>query len=187
MNWLDIVLVLILLVSVASSFRKGLSREIIGLISVVLALLLGIWFYGIPAGWLAPYLASRTIAAFAGFILVFCAVLAAGAIAGVVAGRFLRVTGLSFLDHILGALFGLLRGVLIGVALVTGLMAFAPPEKRPEAIIQSRVAPYVVDASRVVSSLAPYELKEGFRKTYAQVKTAWGKALEHGIRDERKI
>jgi hypothetical protein len=53
--------------------------------------------------------------------------------------------------------------------------------------VQSHVSPYVVDAARVVSSLAPYELKEGFRKTYAQVKAAWGKALEHGTHDERKI
>ena len=45
MNWLDLVLLLIVAASVYMSFRKGLSREIIGLVSVVLALLLGIWFY----------------------------------------------------------------------------------------------------------------------------------------------
>src|ERR1051325_3278382 len=129
MNWLDIVLLLILVISIGSSFRKGLSREIIGLISVVLALLLGIWFYGIPAGWVAPYLSSRALAGFAGFLIVFCAVLAAGAVAGVGAGRFLRATGLSFFDHLLGALFGAVRGVLIGLALVTAVMAFATPGK----------------------------------------------------------
>jgi membrane protein required for colicin V production len=187
MNWLDIVLLLIILVSVVSSFRKGLSREIIGLVSVVLAILLGIWFYGFPAGWLQPYLASRAVAGFVGFVIVFCAVMAVGAAAGVVAGRFLRVTGLSFFDHLLGALFGLVKGVLVGVALVTGVMAFSRPEKPPDAIVESHVAPYVVDAAHVVATLAPYELKEGFRRTYAQVKSAWGKALEHGIRDESRI
>jgi membrane protein required for colicin V production len=187
MNWLDILLLLILLVSVASSFRNGLSREIIGLVSVLLALLLGIWFYGIPAGWVAPYLASRSIAGFIGFVLVFCAVLAVGGAAGIAAGRVLRVTGLSFFDHLLGALFGAAKGLLIGVALVTAVMAFAKPEKPPDAIVESRMAPYVVNGARVVAAMAPHELKEGFRKTYAQVKAAWGKALEHGIRDERRI
>jgi hypothetical protein len=66
-------------------------------------------------------------------------------------------------------------------------MAFAKPEKPPDAIVESRVAPYVVDGSRVVAALAPHELKEGFRNTYSLVKKAWGKALEHGIRDERRI
>src|SRR5437879_5645379 len=125
MNWLDIVLLLIVAASVFTSFRKGLTREIIGLLSVILAVLAGIWFYGIPAGYLLPYLSSRQAANFAGFFLVFCAILAIGAVIGIVVGKFLRVTGLSIFDHLLGAVFGLLRGVLIGVALVMGLMAFS--------------------------------------------------------------
>ena len=31
--------------------------------------------------------------------------------------------------------------------------------------------------------MAPHDLKEGFRKTYAQVKSAWSDALEKGIRN----
>ena len=46
MNWLDVVLLAVLAVSAALSFRKGLTREVVGLASVVLAILLGIWFYG---------------------------------------------------------------------------------------------------------------------------------------------
>ena len=58
------------------------------------------------------------------------------------------------------------------------------------------MAPYVVDAARVFASMAPHDLKEGFRKTYAQVKSAWSDALQKGIRklpteetkkDERRI
>jgi hypothetical protein len=30
--------------------------------------------------------------------------------------------------------------------------------------------------------MAPHELREGFGKTYAQVKSAWEKTLENGIR-----
>src|ERR1051325_4894569 len=112
MNWLDFALLLIVAASVFTSFRKGLVREVIGLISVILAVLAGIWFYGIPAGILMPYLSSRGIANFAGFFVVFCAMLAIGAVAGMVSGKFLRVTGLSFFDHLLGPAFGLVRGAL---------------------------------------------------------------------------
>src|SRR5262245_45225534 len=101
MNWLDIVLLLIVAASVITSFRKGIAREIIGLVSVVVAVLAGIWFYGIPAGILLPYLSSRGLANFAGFFAVFCVVLAIGTVAGFVAGKFLRVTGLSIFDHFL--------------------------------------------------------------------------------------
>jgi membrane protein required for colicin V production len=189
MNWLDIIILAIVAVSVLTSLRKGFSREIIGLLAVILALLLGIWFYGIPAGYLAPYLSTQGIANFAGFFLVFCFILALGAVAGALAGRFLKVTGLSFFDHLLGAGFGLIRGTLIALALVTGLMAFSQKNTPPEAIVKSRVAPYVTGAADVVAAIAPHELKEGFRKTYAQVKAAWEEAVQRGDRKqhERKI
>jgi membrane protein required for colicin V production len=184
MNWLDIVLLLILAASVLTSFRKGLAREIIGLVSVILAVLAGIWFYGIPAGLLMPYLSSRGLANFGGFFVIFCLVLAIGAVAGLVVGKFLRVTGLSIFDHLLGAVFGLARGALIAVALVMGLMAFSAADRPPAAIVNSRIAPYVAGAAKVIASMAPYELKEGFRKTYAQAKSAWDKAIHDGLQKE---
>jgi membrane protein required for colicin V production len=196
MNWLDIVLLLILCVSVVTSLRKGLSREIIGLISVVLAILLGIWFYGTAGAVFEPHLNSVAAAHFAGFVVVFCGVLLLGAVVGAAVGKFLKVTGLSFFDHVLGALFGLARGVLIGIALIMGIMAFSTSGQPPASVVESRTAPYVVDAARLIASIAPHELREGFRKTYAQVKSAWEKTLEDGIRklpntekrqNERKI
>jgi membrane protein required for colicin V production len=182
MNWLDVVVLAILAVSVALSFRKGLTREVVGLASVVLAILLGIWFYGAAGSFLAPYLSSRALANFAGFLLVFCGVLLLGHVVSYVVGRFLKVTGLSIFDHLLGAVFGALRGILIAVALIMAIMAFSQGDKPPSSVVDSRTAPYVVDAARAFAALAPHELKEGFRKTYGEVKAAWEKALEEGIR-----
>jgi membrane protein required for colicin V production len=190
MNWFDIVLLLILASSVVMSFRKGLSREVIGLASVFVALMLGIWFYAMAGAYLLPYVSSRTAANFAGFFLVFCAVALLGSFVSYIVGKFLKVTGLGFLDHALGAGFGMVRGTLIAVALVTGIMAFSPTEQPPDAVVRSRLAPYVVDAANVFTAMAPHELKEGFRRTYTQVKTAWGKATGKGNQkknDERKI
>jgi len=178
MNWLDIVLALILLASVLSSFRKGLSREVIGLVSVCLALLLGIWFYGSAAGYLLPYLSSRTTANFAGFAIVFCGVLLVGSLLNLVVGKFLRISGLSFLDHLLGVAFGLVRGVLIGVALITGIMAFSSADRTPAEVVHSRLAPYVIQGSRVVAAMAPHELKDGFRKSYERVQSEWAQVSQ---------
>jgi membrane protein required for colicin V production len=182
MNWLDFVLALILLASGIAGLRRGLSRQIIGLVAGVLALLLGIWFYGTVGFYLMPYVSSRTMANAGGFVVVFCGVLLLGALVSYVVGRFLRVTGLSIVDHLLGAGFGLLRGLVFAIAIVMGVMAFSRGDKPPEAIVNSRMAPYVVDAARVAAAMAPHDLKEGFRRTYAQVKAAWRDALEKGIR-----
>ena len=82
------------------------------------------------------------------------------------------------------------------MAIIMGVMAFSRADRPPEAIVNSRMAPYVVDAARMVAAMAPHELKEGFRRTYAQVKAAWSGALEKRIpkladgglsKDERRI
>jgi len=196
MNWLDILLLLILAGSVFTSFRKGFSREIISLISVVLAIVLGIWFYGIAGALFVPYLSSPAAAHLAGFVVVFGSVLLLGAIVSAIVGKFLRVTGLSIFDHLLGAGFGLARGLLIAVALILGIMAFSPGGPPPASVVHSRTAPYVIDGARVVAAMAPHDVREGFRKTYAQVKSAWDKTLDDGLRklpgtgkrqNERKI
>jgi membrane protein required for colicin V production len=182
MNWLDALLGVALLICLVNGFRRGLSRQVIGLISGVLALLLGIWLYGTAGGWLLPYVSSPVLAKAAGFAIVFIGVMLLGSAVGYAAGRFLKVTGLSFFDHVLGAGFGFLRWALLAIGIVMGAMAFSRGEKPPDAIVQSRMAPYVVDMARLVAALAPYDLKEGFHKTYDQVKGAWGAAIDKGIR-----
>jgi membrane protein required for colicin V production len=182
MNWLDVVLLLILVYSVVTSFRKGLTREIVGLVSVVLALLLGSWFYGTAGALVQPYVNSRTAANFGGFFLIVCGVIIAGSLLSFVLGKFLKVTGLSIIDHALGAGFGLVRGTLVAVALIMGVMAFSQSGKPPRSVVNSRMAPYLVQGARVFAAMAPYELKEGFHKSYAEAKTAWDDTLKKGIR-----
>jgi membrane protein required for colicin V production len=181
MNWLDIVLLLILAWSIATSFRKGLTREVLGLASVVVAFLLALWFYGTAGAYLTPYVSSRSLANLAGFLAVFAAVMLLGSLVGFIVGKFLRVTGLSIVDHALGAAFGALRGTLIAIVLIMAIMAFSTGDRPPESVVRSRCAPYVAGAAHAMVSVAPHELKEGFRKSYGQVKAAWGKIIDKGL------
>lgn len=181
MNWLDILLALILLLSLASSVRKGFSREIIGLVFSVVALFTGIWFYGSAGSFLLPYVSSPGIAKFCGFILVFFGVLLAGSLLSFAFSKVVKAAGLSWLDRLLGGAFGLVRGVIISVAILTAIMAFAPgakPGSPPDSIVSSRVAPYVIDAAHVLTAVAPKELKDEFATRYEQVKKIWQDAWQ---------
>ena len=196
MNWLDLVLLILLLVSAVTAFSKGITREVIGLISVVGALLLSSWLYGVVGGYLQPYLNSRSTANLCGFLLVFLGVMILGALIGAVIAKLLRITGLSFVDRLLGLAFGVARGVLLAAALVMAIMAFAPGAAPPAAVVDSKYSPYVVDAARAMAEVAPHELKEGFHRSYEQVRSIWKDALKKGIHslpakekepDEREI
>src|ERR1019366_6270973 len=139
----DIVLLLILAWSVSTSLRKGLTREILGLASVVLAMLLALWFYGTVGASLAPYVSSRPLANLAGFLVVFGGIVLLGSLVGFILGKFLKVTGLSIVDHILGAAFGALCGTLVAVVLIMAIMAFSAGDRPPDSVVRSRIAPYV--------------------------------------------
>ena len=176
MNWLDYLLIAILLFSTLMSARKGFSREIIGLAAALVALVLGMWFYGLAGSFLLPWVSSARVANLIGFLLVVFAVLLCGGLLGWIVSRFLRTIGLSFLDRLLGAAFGLVRGLLIAMALLTAFLAFGPEvdsKTVSASVVNSRIAPWVLGASHAFVTIAPMELKSSFRRQYAQVKSAW--------------
>jgi membrane protein required for colicin V production len=183
-NWLDALLILVLAFSVWRSFAKGLTREVIGLLSVVVGIFLGTWLYGTVGSWVEPHVSSRAVANFCGFLIIFLGVIVVGHLVGAVLGKLLRVTGLSFFDRLLGAAFGVIRGVLMAAALVMAILAFAPGAKAgtpPDSVANSRLAPYVIGAARVFVAAAPHEMKSGFLTRYEQVKSQWEATLQKGI------
>lgn len=180
LNWLDIVLIAVLLVSTVMSARKGFSREIISLAAALFALVLGMWFYGLAGSFMIPYVSSPRVANLLGFLLVVFGVLICGSLLGWIVNRFLRTVGLSFFDHLLGAVFGLVRGLLVTIALLTAFTAFGPSVDSgmvSSSMLNSQIAPRVLDASRVFVAMAPMELKASFLKEYAQLQTALGRRL----------
>lgn len=181
-SWLDGVILVVLVLSIFSAARRGFSREVIGLAAALLGLILGTWFYGTAGSWLTPYVSSADVSNFLGFLLVFMGTIIAGAILGAIVSRMLRTVGLSWIDRALGAAFGIARGLLVSVALVMILVAFAPGSSAaapPHAVVNSRLAPYVIGTSRLLTELAPHELKDEFHRRYDQVKNAWDTRGHH--------
>ncbi len=169
MNWLDLTLGAIVLVSAVAAARKGLSREVIGLAASLLGLLLAAWFYRSVGARLTPYISSEWAASLGGFVLIFFGVLILGAILSSVVSGLLKTIGLSTIDRLLGAFFGLARGLLFGFGLVTLLLAFLPgskPGKPPSAVIQSRLAPHLMQLSRLAAPLAPAGWKERLQQVW---------------------
>ena len=178
MNWLDGVLILVLLLSTISAFQKGFTREIVGIAAAFIGLLCGIWFYGLAGSFFLPYVSSPQVAHFLGFLIVFLACVVLGSIITSILRRFMKTVGLSWFDRLLGAVFGLARGTLIGLAVITALVAFAPTvqaDSAPVAVAESHIAPYIISGANFLVALAPRELKDGFRVHYEQLKEFWEK------------
>jgi len=178
-NWIDILLVLVIGFSILSGFTAGFARVGVGFIATLLGIFLGFWCYGIAAAYVLDYVSSRAIANLIGFFVIFIAVVLVGAVVGQLLAKLFKWIGLTWLDRLLGAGFGFVRGVVIAVALVTVLLAFAPSPP-PRSVLDSKLMPYTLDASNILAALTPREVKDDFRDTKEKVKKAWA---EHTASD----
>jgi membrane protein required for colicin V production len=176
-NLLDLLLVIIVGVSVATGLMAGFARVGIGFIATVTGLVCGFWFYGIPAAWLHEHLKSAAAANLIGFFLVFFGFVMAGALIGKLLSKLFRWSGLSWLDRLLGGGFGLVRGSLIAIVFISVLLAFTP-RPLPAWMVDSKVLPYAIDASNLCAALAPNALKDAFRESMRDVRKAWDEQMK---------
>lgn len=184
MNWLDILLILIFAASVVGGLVKGFAKVGIGFAATVVALLAGLWFYGTAAALFLPYVSHKGIANFLGFLLIFGAIVLIGAIVGKLLDLLFKFAGLTWLDRLLGGVFGVLRGMVFAIAVVLALLAFSP-KPPPRSVVDSRFAPYVIDAAHICAAIAPHEVSEGVRESYEKVRDAWERAIDKGVRTRR--
>lgn len=184
MSLLDLLLVAIIGGSVVFGFLAGFARAGIGFLAVITGVLFGFWFYGIPAGWIHKYVSSVAFSNLAGFLVVFVACVALGGLIGKLLSKLFKWTGLSWLDRMMGAGFGLVRGALAAVAFVSVLMAFTP-KPVPNWMTGSMLLPYAIDASNMVATLAPRGLKNSVRETVAEVHQLWEEEVRKSRREKR--
>jgi membrane protein required for colicin V production len=123
------------------------------------------------------------VAKLLGFLLILVGVQILGGIAGWSLSKAMKATGLGWLDRVLGAGFGALKAALVGVVLVMAITAF-PFKPLPDAITCSKAAPYLIDASHVLTYLAPRDLRDGFVETYEKLREFW---IKHDPRTGQKL
>jgi membrane protein required for colicin V production len=172
-NWLDILIAGILLTSVISSVANGLARELISLASLLLGILCGLWWYPEVATHFEPATASTGVARFVAFFVILFAFLFAGWIAGRILRALIKAGGLRWMDRLLGAAFGLVRGVLASAAVVLAMVAFLQGPGATQSVARSRLAPTVLYGARGLVALAPQPLKDAFDRGWQRVRQVW--------------
>jgi membrane protein required for colicin V production len=144
MDWLDVVLIIMLLIPTFIGWRRGLIGTVVPLVGFVVAIVLAGQFYDSVANWLLHWLHSPAQAKLLGFAIVFIAVLAAALFVASIARRLLNFLLLGWVDKIGGLVFGLLTGALVAGALLSLVMHFFG--SRVDATITgSALATFLVD------------------------------------------
>jgi membrane protein required for colicin V production len=114
MNWLDAIIVVILILSLVTGFINGLVKEVASLA----ALILGIWgairFSTFTAEKLYDYfdMTGRYVGVIA-FLITFGIIVVIIHFIGILADKVVSAASLGFINRILGIVFGLIKSMLI--------------------------------------------------------------------------
>ena len=165
MNWVDLVIVAIIAWSAFRAFRAGLVRELTALIAVIA----GIFLAGALSDDLSDNLdfliddaSTRNLVA---FIAIFAGTLIAGQVLSAVLSDVAGMLLLGPLDHIAGAIFGLVQGVLIVQVLLIGVAVFPAAASVSSAVDDSKLADVFLDTLPSIDRLLP----ERFRNPMDQL------------------
>jgi membrane protein required for colicin V production len=114
---LDWIFLAVLLVSLALGAWRGLVYEVLSVLSWFAAFVLGQWLAADAGAWLPLGDAAQPVRYAAGFVAVFVAAVFAGGLLAWLTKKLVEAVGLRPVDRTLGAAFGLVRGVLLLLAL----------------------------------------------------------------------
>jgi len=165
LNWLDVILIAILIVTSFLGIIKGLVKQLFGLLAVIIGLILALGFYS-QVSWLYRRLVSNEVLShFLGFITIFLAVLCIGWLSSRTLSKLIKGP-LKLLNKVLGGGLGLLKGILVCGVVVFALLVFPISKK---ALKESQLSPVCLQMTRAIIGLIPRELKEEFREAYQEI------------------
>lgn len=157
----DAAIVLVIVLSVVVAASHGFLFQAISLAGTVVGYLLASWEYFRVAPWFAQYVRAQWLANVAGFLVIFLAVVLVAGIAARVARWAVKEVGLRWFDRILGAAFGLLRGMLLVSVTILALVTFAPGSR---VLAGSLLAPYFLVVAKAAIWLAPSDVRSQFNQ-----------------------
>jgi len=170
LNFLDWIVLFVLVLSIVLSILKGFVRELLGMLSLIAAFLVGAWFYRIGATPFKEVVKSENIALFLGFAVIFLGTLLVGALVIWVAQKLIKFAQIQWFDRLLGAAFGFIRGWVLGSILFLALTSF---DLQAERVKSSQLAPYYLSGARVIALATPQDFKTRFMDGYQAAENWW--------------
>jgi membrane protein required for colicin V production len=157
----DWLIVVVILLSIISAGIQGFFAEALSMAGLVVGYVVAAWQYPGLAAWFMTFLKNEWLADIFSFLIIFFVILLLFNVAARVARKLMKAAGLSGFDRFLGALLGVVKGVLIVTVVLMGMTAFTPTSAM---LKKSELAPYFLVVGRAAMWVAPSELRARFNQ-----------------------
>ncbi len=157
---IDWIIIVVIGLSILVAAAQGFFFEVFGLVGVVLGYILAVWEYWRLAPWYMQYMKSQAAANGAAFLTIFVLVCVLAGVVGKLTRWAVKEVGLGWADRLLGAAFGLVRGVVIVSVGVLALATFYPDSGMFQG---SQLGRYFLVTARAASWAAPSDVRQMFR------------------------
>ena len=141
-NQIDIVILIITVLSSAFGLWRGLIKEVLSLLTWIAALLVSRVYSEPLAGLMTGVIENDGIRYVSAFAILFVIVMMFGTFLDFLMSKLLNFTGLKLADRLLGAGFGVARGVIIVLVIMFITSMFV---SETELWQQSQLVPYGMD------------------------------------------
>jgi len=173
-NWLDLILVMILIAAFVIGILKGLVRQIVGILAALVGLFVALAFYPYLSVAFRLLMKNDVMRDFLSFLTIFLILLLIGWLTGRLFTKAMKGP-FKFLNHVLGGILGALKGALLCGILVFSMLIFPV---NSDALRGSALSPYCIVITRSVIDLIPQELKQAFIKAYEEIFENRGEDVE---------
>ncbi len=153
MVWLDIVILVVLAVGTFIGLRIGIIKAALSLAGLIVGVILA-GRYNVPLSKLLSFIPQAEVAKVVAFAIILIGVLLAAGILAAVLKWITSVVMLGWVNHLGGAVFGLVLGAILCGALLATWVKFLG---MPEVINKSTLAVILLDHFPVVLALLPGE------------------------------
>lgn len=168
MTFFDLIVLALVVASVVAGALRGLVRAVIATAALLVGLFVAAQAYGWAGGWLRSLgaVGSRAAADAGGFLVILFLFVSVGFAVGALMRDTLRRAKLGWVDRLLGASFGLARGVAVCSAMYLALTAFP---LRIEAVHNAETGPALAAGARALSFVTSSDLRARFLAEYRRL------------------
>jgi len=153
MNWLDIVVLVVIAASTFIGLRIGIIKAVLSLAGLIVGVILAGRYYA-PLAERLTFIAQDSVAEAVAFTIILIGVMIIAGVAAALLKWAASVVMLGWVNHLGGAVFGLLLGAILSGALLTIWVKFLGA---PEIINESNLAALLLDRFPAVLALLPDE------------------------------